>query len=159
MKQLESREVTIGENKFYIRPIPAFKAANISGELANLVMPILSGLAPLAGFVGDGKDLFDIDIEQAAPTLSGAFTSLSGDKLERVLRLLLISGGNISVEMPGERAQPLSEDLANEIFCEDVQEMFILAFEVVRSNYNGFFKKLAARFGKATSALTQTVAR
>ena len=40
MKQLESREVTIGENKFYIRPMPAFKAANISGELANLVMPI-----------------------------------------------------------------------------------------------------------------------
>lgn len=159
MKQLESREVNIGENKFYIRPMPAFKAANISGELANLVMPILSGLAPLAGFVGDGKDLFDIDVEQVAPTLSGAFTSLSGDKLERVLRLLLISGGNISVEMPGERAQPLSEDLANEIFCEDVQEMFILAFEVVRSNYNGFFKKLAARFGKATSALTQTAAR
>ena len=27
LKQLETREVTVGENIFYIRPLPAFKAA------------------------------------------------------------------------------------------------------------------------------------
>ena len=33
MKQQETTQKTIGENKFYIRPFPAFRAANISGEL------------------------------------------------------------------------------------------------------------------------------
>ena len=47
LKQLETREVTVGENIFYIRPLPAFKAANMTGELAALVLPLVSGLAPL----------------------------------------------------------------------------------------------------------------
>ncbi len=155
MKQLESRRVTIGENTFYIRPLPAFKAANMSGELASLVLPILTGLAPIAGAAGEDISLLDIDLEKAAPTISQAFTSLSGDKLEAVLKHLLISGKNISIEMPGEKAQLLTEDLANEVFCEDVQEMFMLAFEVVRSNYNGFFKKLGGLFGPLMEGLTK----
>ena len=155
MKQLESRRVTIGENTFYIRPLPAFKAANMSGELASLVLPILTGLAPLAGAAGEDTSLLDIDFDKAAPTISQAFTSLSGDKLEAVLKHLLISGKNISIEMPGEKAQLLTEDLANEVFCEDVQEMFMLAFEVVRSNYNGFFKKLGDLFGPLMEGLTK----
>ena len=57
--------------------------------------------------------------------------------------------------MPGEKAQLLTEDLANEVFCEDVQEMFMLAFEVVRSNYNGFFKKLGDLFGPLMEGLTK----
>lgn len=158
MKQLESREVHIGENTFYIRPLPAMKAANVSGELANLILPVLSGLAPLAGMVTDGKDLFDIDLEQAGPAISGAFSNLSGDKLEKVLRLLLLTGGNIAVEQPDEKAEKLTEDLLNEVFCENVQDMFILAFEVIRSNYNGFFKKLAARFGPGLETLTKKLA-
>ena len=39
LKQLETREVNVGENIFYIRPLPAFKAANMTGELAALVLP------------------------------------------------------------------------------------------------------------------------
>ena len=155
MKQLESRRVTIGENTFYIRPLPAFKAANMSGELASLVLPILTGLAPLAGAAGEDTSLLDIDLDKAAPTISQAFTSLSGDKLEAVLKHLLISGKNISIEMPGEKAQLLTEDLANEVFCEDVQEMFMLAFEVVRSDYYGFFKKLGDLFGPLMEGLTK----
>lgn len=151
MKQLEPREVAVGENTFYIRPLPAFKAANMSGELAALVLPIVSGLAPLLGSVDTGKEgkgLLDIKLEDAAPVVSGAFSSISGDKLEAILKHLLIAGKNIAVELPDEgKPQTLTEDLANEIFCEDVQDMFLLAFEVIRTNYNGFFKKLAARFG------------
>ena len=50
LKQLETREVTVGENIFYIRPLPAFKAANMTGELAALVLPLVSGVCR-----GDGK--------------------------------------------------------------------------------------------------------
>lgn len=161
MKQLESREVTVGENIFYIRPLPAFKAANLSGELAALVLPLVTGLTSLipAGTTAEnmGNGLFDIDVKDAGPAISAAFSSLSGDKIEAILKHLLIAGKNISVEVPGERVQILTEDLANEVFCENVQDMFILAFEVIRTNYNGFFKKLGGRFGPVVEALKQTV--
>lgn len=161
MKQLDSREVTVGENIFYIRPLPAFKAANLSGELAALVLPLVTGLTSLipAGTSAEnmGNGLFDIDVKDAGPAISAAFSSLSGDKIEAILKHLLIAGKNISVEVPGERVQILTEDLANEVFCEDVQDMFILAFEVIRTNYNGFFKKLGGRFGPVVEALKQTV--
>ena len=161
MKQLESREVTVGENIFYIRPLPAFKAANLSGELAALVLPLVTGLTSLipAGTTAEnmGNGLFDIDVKDAGPAISAAFSSLSGDKIEAILKHLLIAGKNISVEVPGERVQILTEDLANEVFCEDVQDMFILALEVIRTNYNGFFKKLGGRFGPVVEALKQTV--
>ena len=161
MKQLESREVTVGENIFYIRPLPAFKAANLSGELAALVLPLVTGLTSLipAGTTAEnmGNGLFDIDVKDAGPAISASFSSLSGDKIEAILKHLLIAGKNISVEVPGERVQILTEDLANEVFCEDVQDMFILAFEVIRTNYNGFFKKLGGRFGPVVEALKQTV--
>lgn len=161
MKQLESREVTVGENIFYIRPLPAFKAANLSGELAALVLPLVTGLTSLipAGTTAEnmGNGLFDIDVKDAGPAISAAFSSLSGDKIEAILKHLLIAGKNISVEVPGERVQILTEDLANEVFCEDVQDMFILAFEVIRTNYNGFFKKLGGRFGPVVEALKQAV--
>lgn len=161
MKQLESREVTVGENIFYIRPLPAFKAANLSGELAALVLPLVTGLTSLipAGTTTEnmGNGLFDIDVKDAGPAISAAFSSLSGDKIEAILKHLLIAGKNISVEVPGERVQILTEDLANEVFCEDVQDMFILAFEVIRTNYNGFFKKLGGRFGPVVEALKKTV--
>ena len=160
MKQLEAHSVAIGENTFYIRPLPAFKAANMSGELASLVLPILTGLAPMLGGADADKGLFDVDLEAAAPTIAEAFTSLSGDKLEAILKHLLLAGRNISVETPdSEKAVLLTEDLANELFCAEVQDMFMLAFEVIRTNYNGFFKKLAARFGPATQRMTQAAAR
>lgn len=162
MKQLETRSAQIGENVFYIRPLPAFKAANMTGELAALVLPILSGLAPLLSDVGTGegeKSLFDVDLGEAAPAIAGAFSSISGDKLELILKHLLIAGKNISVETPGEKARLLTEDLANEVFCTDVQDMFLLAFEVIRTNYNGFFKKLGSQFGPAIERLTQMAPR
>ena len=154
LKQLETREVTVGENIFYIRPLPAFKAANMTGELAALVLPLVSGLAPLLSDVDtekEGNGLLDIKVEDAAPAIAGAFSSLDGDKVEKILKHLLIAGSNISVEQPGEKVRLLTEDLANEVFCTDVQDMFILAFEVIRTNYNGFFRSSATDLAKSPS--------
>lgn len=160
MKQLESRTATIGNNVFYIRPLPAFKAANMSGELAALILPLMTGLAPLVAGANTDKSLLDIDLEKAAPTIGEAFSSVSGDKLEAILKHLLIADKNISVEIPdSEKAQLLTEDFANELFCEEVQDMFLLAFEVIRTNYNGFFKKLGTQFGPAMETLTIKVPR
>mgnify|MGYP006918803675 FL=1 len=39
----------------------------------------------------------------------------------------------------------------NDIFAGDLQDMFMLAVEVIKVNFNGFFKKLADRSGAAKS--------
>lgn len=157
MKQLETREVMVGDNRFYIKPFPAFKAANMSAELVALVTPLLSGFAPLVSKAGGDTNLLDVDIEDAIPSITQAFSALSGDRLESILKHLLIAGGNVSYEPEGEKVRLLTEDLANEIFCEEVQDMFILAFEVIRTNYNGFFKKLGNQFGSVIEGLNNKV--
>ena len=149
LKQTTTKTVTVGGTDFYIKPFGAFKAANISGELASLATPLIAALIPL---IGDDIGIMDIDLEKAAPNISGAFSGISGDKVEKLLKRLLISDRNISVEIEDDsgevKAKILDEDLANEIFCSDVQDMYLLAFEVIRLNFNGFFEKVAPLFGK-----------
>ena len=39
LKQMEAKKVTVGDNSFHIKPFPAFKAANLTGELASVLSP------------------------------------------------------------------------------------------------------------------------
>lgn len=162
MKQMEVTEKKIGESTFYIKPFPAFVSANISGELAALITPMLGGLAPLVGGLGDDGGSFDIgnvNIEDAMPAVSNAFAGLSGDKFEKLMKKLLIDHKNVSVECEATNgeAKVLTYDLANEVFCMEIEDMYILCFEVIRLNFGGFFKKLGARFGNL-QAIVQRVA-
>ena len=77
--------------------------------------------------------------------------------MERILKHLLIAGNNVSFGAPDDDPKILTEDLANEVFCADVQDMFLLAFEVIRSNYNGFFKKLGGQFGSQVAGMTAKI--
>ncbi len=164
MKRMEVTEKVIGENKFYLKPFPAFAAVNISGELASVLTPVLGGLASIvAAGQGDNlKDktasLMDVEIDDALPVLTKSFSGLSGESLERLMRKLLIESGNISVECEatGGEVKVLNKDIADEVFCGDVQDMFILAFEVIRLNFNGFFKKIAALFGDQEQGQKET---
>ena len=158
MKQFDVKsEKTISGNKYYIRPLPAFKCANLSGELASLAMPIIPAVAPLLGNgVSKTQDinLLDIDAETVAPVIANGLSGISGDKIESLLKKLLSTYGNVSVELEGSReVQVLTDDLANEVFCGDVQDMFILAIEVIKVNYAGFFRKLGSQFGGVFDAL------
>ena len=108
LKQLETREVNVGENIFYIRPLPAFKAANMTGELAALVLPLVSGLAPLLSTVDtekEGNGLLDIKVEDAAPAIAGAFSSLDGDKVEKILKHLGGAAGRKGAPAHGRPCQ------------------------------------------------------
>ena len=160
MKQHEvKQERTLNGNTFYVRPFSALTSANISGELATLVTPVLTSLAPIfAGATDKENDssLLNIDATEAAPHLATAMSGLSGDKVETLLKKLLIQHKNISVELEGEKgAQLFTEDIANEVFCGEAQDMFILAFDVIKANYSGFFKRLGGRFGEGINALLE----
>lgn len=155
MKQFTPTVKTIGDNKFYIRPFPAFTAAKMTGDLANVAAPLLAALAPLiikyapGNKASGGKKALDADISEVAPALSGAFSGLTGDALESLCRELLTAHGNASVSIGGDDSnnQLMDEKIANELFCGDVDEMFMLMFEVIKVNFSGFFKKLAAQYG------------
>lgn len=156
MKQLESRTIVVGDNTFYVRPFAAFTAANVLGQLTKIVTPIIGGLLPIVSGVGtkdesgNEKRLFDIDVKEAASAIAEAVSSISGDKLEMLLRQLLITHQNVSFDDPNTgKTVRLTEELANEVFCGDTQDMFILAFEVAKLNFSGFFEKLASQFGSA----------
>lgn len=155
LKQVEPTIKKVGGINFYIRPFAAFKAANLTGELASVLAPLLGVLAPLVSESGDEKNLMDVDAGKAAEAMSNC-TTISGDKLEKLMKKLLL-GGHIAVEVTaanGEtEGQILDENLANEMFCGDVQEMFVLCFYVIQLNFNGFFKRFAGLSGKAGSAV------
>lgn len=158
MKQHEvMKERTLGGHTFYVRPFGAFKAANISGEIMSLIMPILAGVAPIvsgAKIQSDNISLLDMDAEKAASHLANAASGINGDKLEALFKKLLIQHKNISVELEGERdVQTLTVDIADEVFCGDAQDMFILAFDVIKVNYSGFFKKLGDQYGDVINAI------
>ena len=168
MKRMETTEKVIGENTFYIRPFSAFTAANISAELTSVLSPMIGSVGVLIGKVDasgaedsgaedsgaedsvDLADIMNLDMEKALPALAAAFGSLSGDRMEKLMLRLLVDNKNIAVE--GEatdgRTVQMSKDLADEVFCGEVQDMFILCYEVIKVNYGNFFKKLVARFGR-----------
>ncbi len=146
MKLQDATEVVVNENHFYVRPFPAFRAANISGEVIKVIIPIIGSVLPFVSTSGD-TSVLDTDLATIAPEITKAFESLSGDAVEKLLRDLLVRGNNIAVDFNGE-TKPLTEDLVNELFCGEVQDMYILAFHVIRINYGGFFGKLGTQSGK-----------
>lgn len=170
LRQTEPKKESINNYNFYIKPFPAMVAANLTGELASLLTPVLAALMPLVGNENEEKSegdggLLDIDVNQAAASMAKSMEGFSGNKVESMMKKLLVAHKNIVVEIPamdeddietGEYEQEvLDMDLVNEIFCGEVQDMFILAFYVIRLNFNGFFKKLAGRFGKAGEELAK----
>lgn len=161
LRQLEPVVETIGDYKFYITPFPALKAANMTGELASLMLPLFGALAPLVknekdeGNEKKEKELMDIDAGEAAAAIASSVT-IDGNKMEKLIQKFLL-GGHITVELENDDGEPegyrLDTDLLNEIFCGEVQDMFILCFYVIRINFSGFFGKLAGLSGKAGKAV------
>ena len=164
MKRTDPVRVVIGDYTYYIVPFAAFTAANLSGELATLISPMLAALAPLVGTArgtGTGdvvENVMNMEVEDIIPSVTTAFSSLSGDKCERLLRKMLVDHQNISVEgeATGGKAVRMSMDLANEIFCGCIEDMYRLCWEVIKLNFSGFFKKIGALSGGRQTDTTQT---
>ena len=79
-------------------------------------------------------------------------SAINGDRVEVLMKKLLL-GGHIVVEVQNENGdiepQRLDMDIANEIFCGEIQDMFVLCFYVIKLNFNSFFKKVVDLYGKA----------
>lgn len=158
MKQIEPTMVKVGGNDYYITPFPAFKAANLTGELASVLAPLFAVIAPLVS--EESGNWENVEVSKVATAMAGC-TALDGNKLEILMKNLLTQNGNIAVEYYDEngnkKAERLTQDLANELFCGDVLNMFVLCFHVIRLNFSGFFEKLATQYGTDESVPERTV--
>lgn len=160
MAYREPTQKQIGEYVFYIYPFSAFKAANISGELVSLISPILVSILPSVVNKDNDDDgdesLLDMDISAAMPSIMQACSTLDGDKVEHMMRLLLTQNRNISFEHEQERrVKWLSEDDMDELFCGSIEDMFVLAVEVIKINFKGFFKRLGSLSGNPAELLSK----
>jgi hypothetical protein len=139
------KERKLGGNTFYVRPFGAFTSARLGGDVMHFMVPLIGGFASLAQHARGAVSLVDIDVSKVLPIVADG---ISGEKLERILKQLLVTHNNISVQLEGEKApKQLDEDLADEVFCGDTQDMFILAWDVIAANFSGFFKKLVGPSG------------
>lgn len=152
LRQTEPTMVTLLEHEFYIFPFPAFKASNVLGDLTGFLLPTLAQVLPAAMM----EDVFDKPLEEIAPLVGKGLQGISGDAVEKLLKKLLTQK-NISVELEGEETpQYLTESLADSIFCGNAQELFVLAYHVIRINFAGFFDKLASLSGKVMGEILKT---
>ena len=153
MKQFDPKDVIVSGHQFHIFPFGAFKAANLSGELAQIAIPLLTAITALPSS-GEGENPLDRDLSELTPALASAFDSLSGDKVESLLKKLLTQSQNVSIDLENGETVVLTEDLVNEVFCCDIIGIYQLAFEVIRTNFGGFFEKL----GNLSGSVTEKVA-
>ena len=161
MKRTTPESVTVNDTVFYIFPFSAFTAANLSGEVIALVGPVVGSFLPLVGKgKGNAQNVdpdeqaqessildVEIDTDEAGKAVANASSNLSGDKVERLLRKLLVDNGNIAYENENGKRERLTMDVADELFCGSAQGLFVLAFHVIKVNYSGFFGKLPTLFG------------
>lgn len=152
MKQTETKKVAIDNATFYIRPFGAFTAAGMTASLGKILGPVLGGVAPvitdyMSGEDGRTKALADMDLGLVAGGIGDAMASLDPDGLVSVLKMLLIEHRNVTVTVDDGEPSILDEDLANEVFCQDLGGMITVAVAVIKINFSGFFGKLAVRYG------------
>lgn len=152
-------KVEIGNNIFYIYHFGAFTAANISGDLTSIIVPVLASVAPtvigaLSSEDSDDSSIFDKDISTATPSLANALSVIDGNTLEKLLRKLLVKHRNISFETFEDRTvRWLDEDSVDELFAGEFADMILLAVEVLKLNFKGFFKKLGSQYGVRLDAV------
>lgn len=150
---LNTKEVQIDGISFFISPFPVFTAARITAQLSKVLSPILGGVIALLGTddgtEGEEKDLSE-DVVAAIPAFSAAMQGLSPVEFEKLARELLVNSRNIAFRNPDyPNGEILTEDAVNAIFAGNTQNMYILAFHVIKENYGGFFGKFKIPSGNA----------
>ena len=86
----------------------------------------------------------------AIPAFTAAMQGLSPAEFEKLARELLVNSRNIAFKNQDyPNGEILTEDAVNAIFAGNAQNMYILAFHVIKENYGGFFGKFKIPSGNA----------
>ncbi len=137
--KFEVKSKKIGENTYYVRPLPPLKALKLYGDLQKTVTAALkNGLIP-AGATEDLKEsLLDSQIN-IGNIIAQLGENFNGEVLEQYAERLL-NEDYVSVKRKGEdEAVMLDEATMNDIFTGNILEMLKVAFFVVEVNFGDFF--------------------
>ena len=151
---LNTKEVQIDGISFFISPFPVFTAARITAQLSKVLSPILGGVIALLGSEDETGEDTEKDLSEnvvaAIPAFTAAMQGLSPVEFEKLARELLVNSRNIAFKNQDyPNGEILTEDAVNAIFAGNTQNMYILAFHVIKENYGGFFGKFKILSGNA----------
>ena len=151
---LNTKEVQIDGITFFIFPFPVFTAARLTAQLSKVLSPILGGVIALLGSEDETGEDTEKDLSEnvvaAIPTFTAAMQGLSPVEFEKLARELLVNSRNIAFKNQDyPNGEILTEDAVNAIFAGNTQNMYILAFHVIKENYGGFFGKFKIPSGNA----------
>ena len=144
---LKRTEVRIEGISFFIAPFPVFVAARISAMLSKVLSPVLGGIISLLGddegeMEGSAGTSFS-EAKGAIPTFVDAMNGLNPLEFERLLRELLINSRNITFrDSEHPEGAFLTEEELDAMFAGNSQNLYILAYHVLKENFQGFFGKL-----------------
>jgi hypothetical protein len=140
-KANKPHEVAVGEHLFHVRKYRALPSARISGNLVSTIAPLLGGAGSLFDEESN-KNVLDSNLSELLPELAEALAKVDGDKLEKLLRELLIDEGCISFD-----GDLLTQSVLDELFCGDLFGLLELAVKVCKLNFETVFTMLGNRFG------------
>lgn len=151
---LNTKEVQIDGISFFISPFPVFTAARITAQLSKVLSPILGGVIALLGSEDETGEDTEKDLSEnvvaAIPAFTAAMQGLLPVEFEKLARELLVNSRNIAFKNQDyPNGEILTEDAVNAIFAGNTQNMYILAFHVIKENYGGFFGKFKIPSGNA----------
>lgn len=148
---LKKNEVHVGGATFYVAPFPVFTSARITAMLAKVVSPVIGSIIVLLGGDEEGMEedyVTASDLDSAMQAFASAIGTLNPADFERLMRELLVNSRNIVWANEENRdGEILTEDDLNALFAGDVQNMYILAYHVLKTNFRGFFEKFKSLSG------------
>lgn len=137
--KFEVKNKKIGENTYYVRPLPPLKALKLYGDLQKtLTAALKNGLIPNGATEDLKENLLGSQIN-VGNIIAQLGENFSGEVLEQYAERLL-NEDYVSVKRKGEtEAVMLTDDVVNDIFTGNVLEMLKVAFFVVEVNFGDFF--------------------
>ena len=147
---LKRTEVKIDGTSFFVAPFPVFAAVRITAMLSKVLAPVLGGLIALLGESADEEAEDDLgnEIKSAIPSFVEAMSSTNPADFERLFRELLVNSRNIAFQDDEHTTgEILTEDYLNAMFAGDSQNLYILAYHVLKVNFRGFFEKFSSLSG------------
>jgi len=156
----EVKKYDQGEYTFAIRQMPPFRAMKVLGELQKVVGPAIGGLTK-----GVKPNMLDMETDNVefisslvSETLGAIAENVDGDKLEKVLAMVLDPAYVSVAKLHTTDFQQLDESAVNEVFSGRAIDMLVLAAQVVKVNYLDFSRLSTVPTGAQTAlrGLTQS---
>lgn len=143
---MQTETIIVGNEEFTAMKMNAFEANKILLRLNKVVLPVLGGLTKAQGT----GNLMDADLTEAAGIIA---ENLTEDVMDNIV-LPMFEGSR--VYMVDKKVFIKNAQGINQAFTSDnLFDLYVLIWEVLKLNFSAFFQKAAANFGNLTAAAPQ----